>query len=499
MKLYFLLGLFLFLFTISSINAVDITDCQEIDTSGNYRLIQNITTNTSYCNSEIACIYVNSSDVTLNMNGYSLIDDGGCYYGIDVLQRDGEPTIVFNNVNVYNGNILGFSNSGIRTNGLNNSYFRYLKIINYGSGNGIYLNQPFNQNLDISNNFIETGTESIHGSGYYTNNIHDNVFLSLYGIYLNGYGFNVINNLFGYYSITDYTTTTPSNWFVRNFVHKNSSVECVLEYYPLNRGVLCDFCINSNIYGNYFMTDDGINLINDAHNVNIRQNQYFSSSTFYSTVTFDNTTYNNTFCSNSVTTFSFSEFDVTNLICSWRGNTENATIFVIDQSNYNIVTDICSDNCIPQYVCIKTYKAHHNSTCDIDELYECSKGCINGVCFGTEIKIELPITTTTINPVYNGSYTDSIINTTDLQEAGLSWMGIFFTPMFWIIMIQMIISSIIAWISKNPVTFPIMIFVLSAIFGVFGLYGVYSLYVTIIICLISGVMGAVMFKNSAHG
>jgi hypothetical protein len=156
-----LLVLIVFLFSLSSVYAYDITECGYINTQGNYILSQNITSNTTWCNTEVACITINTSSVTLNLNGHSIVDNGGCYDGVYINQNPDYPDTFMTDEIITNGNILGFNNNGIVVNGVNTTTINNLHIINYGSGNGIYVNQPLNQ-LTIQNNYIETGGYAVY-------------------------------------------------------------------------------------------------------------------------------------------------------------------------------------------------------------------------------------------------------------------------------------------------------------------------------------------------
>jgi hypothetical protein len=488
MKYQILLAIIPIFFCLSSVLAVDIDSCLEIDVAGVYRFSQNITTNTTYCNSNVACIVINASSVTLNLNGHSLNNDGACYYGINVLARDSDPTIVFDNIQIYNGNILGFTSKGIKVNGINQSQINNLKIINYGAGDGIYLNQPFNM-IDIYNNYIETGGYAIAGSGYYTSHIYNNNFQSFNGLYLNGFGFDIERNLFGNLSII--SKINNGNFFTNNWIHSNTSTECTLGVNQINKAITCDFCSNSVISNNIIVSQEGIDVINDAEGVNITQNQYYSGISFSSIATFDSTTIDNTFCSNTITNFDFGGFDATNSLCYWRGTTENAKIYVVDQNSNTILTD-CVTNCLPMNMCNSTNKVHINSTCGVDTIYSCEFGCINGVCSGSSTLI-YPYTTTTVPlTAWNVSNNQPVVNQSDINEAGLNWVTPFFTPVFLVIIMELIISSIVAWISKQPVAFPITIFLLSLMFGYFGMM---SLFITAISCIITALLTAFMFKS----
>ena len=483
----------IFLFSLSSVFAVDIDSCLTIESSGNYRFPNDMTTNTSYCNGEVACININASNVNLDLNSHSLINDGGCYYGIYVYQKNNsEPTDIYENVNIYNGNIEGFSNSAIITNGIKDSRINNLRIINYGSGNGIYLNQPFNE-INIYNNYIETGEYAVTGSGYYHSNIYNNHIMSFNGLRLNGYGFIVKNNLFGNYSTITYKNL--GNWITNNIIHSNTSLECSLDIKTIDNAIECDDCHNSSFINNLIISDNGIDIIHYGSNIDIRQNQYYGTGTIgysnYSTQTI-------TFCSNTRTTFGLGGFDTTNLICYWRGTTENTYKDFIDLGSNDFVAENCPNNCISKYTCNGTNKIHLNGTCQTDKLYYCEYGCTDGTCTGRETD-SLNVYNSWFNPyiplenktIISKNYTTSVVNQTDLEEAGIGFLSPFFTPVFLIFIFEIFVSTIVSAFSKQAVSFPLTIFILTAIVGFLGLF---PLEITFLTCIITALITGLMYK-----
>lgn len=489
MRICLLLAIIFFLIYINSVSATDIDSCLDINAAGVYRFSGNITTNVPYCNVNVSCIVINASSVTLNLNGYSLNDEGGCYYGINVLQRDADPTIVYDNIQIYNGNILGFISKGIKVNGINQSKINNLRIINYGTGDGIYLNQPFNM-LDIYNNYIETGGYAIAGSGYYTSHIYNNNFQSFNGLYLNGFGFDVERNLFGNLSII--STTDNGNFFTNNWFYSNTSTECTLGVNQINKAITCDFCSNSVISNNIIISQEGIDVINDAEGVNITQNQYYSGTSFSSIATFDSSTSDNLFCSNTITSFAFGGFDDSNNLCYWKGTTENAKSYVVDQNSNTILTD-CVTDCLPMNMCNNTNKVHINSTCVVDNVYSCEYGCINGVCSGTSILI-YPFTTTTTLPsqVTNVSWYNPVINQTDLNDASLQWLTPFVSPFFLILVFTITFCAVLTGVTKSPIVFPLSLLGFTLIFWY---YQMLPNIIAIFIVLLEVIGSATLFKN----
>jgi len=94
---------FFLLFFFSVETAVDITSCQNITSSGEYYLINNLTNNQS----SGACIHVLANNTIINLNGYSITGiNQSSTYGIQIMQNVINTTILNGTINHYSSNIL---------------------------------------------------------------------------------------------------------------------------------------------------------------------------------------------------------------------------------------------------------------------------------------------------------------------------------------------------------------------------------------------------------
>jgi hypothetical protein len=470
----------IFLFSLSSVYAIDIDSCMVINTSDYYKFIGNITSNTTFCSSyesSYSCIVINASDVTLDLNGKSLINNGSCHYGIRILPKnETDPTDVYDNIKIMHGFIPdGFDTSGILVEGVSNAEFSQLSIYN-SVYDGILFNTGYNPSITINNNYIETNLQPIHLNCTSDCNIHDNIIYSNNYLWLSGNDLDIEKNKLGYY--TDNLTT------------------CFRDYYPSQKGLQCDGCSDSLIINNEFLSYLPVD-IKDTQNVNMTDNMF---EMFYNynigdipLAYYETGTSYNYFCNNEVFQYKPTLIDG---ICYIKTSSSNAYLYT-DSKGSNEITRYCSNNCIAGSRCEDNYKIYMNTSCHIVTNSSCEYGCDKTIYGTTCIGNLFPTgstTTTVLTEKWNISYDNPVMNQTDLQEAGLNFLIPFFTPTFLVIMFEIIVSSIIAWISRQKMAFPITIFIMTALMGV---YGIFSMGITLLICIITALSTALMFKGLA--
>jgi hypothetical protein len=479
MKYRFLLAIIPLFLCLSTVLATDITDCYNISTSGYYQFTGNITTDAS-CGYGIACIQINASDVTLDMKGYSLINNGSCSYGIITRPKNsGDFSEAHSNINIYNGELINFLDSAIEfygtTSGSGISYINFWGNT-IGVGNGVTLTTGYDTDLIIGENYFYKGHTAIFGNCLSDCRIYDNeIKFFTVGAYLYGNGFNLQRNLMGF------TTRNDTGCFKQDF--------------PIEFGVYCTNCNNSIIRNNDIMSDNALYFDNYANGNNITYNIFRTFYNYQPIISFDSTTSNNLFCSNllisSIPTL-VNNYGVEE--CYWGTDTKSANDCVQDADS-NTINELCTANCQAGWFCQGDLRIYLNSTCAITENYTCEYGCESGIygafCIGNYLTTT---TTTTIPPIsgWNNTVNQPVVNQTDLNEAGLNWMTPFFTPVFLIITFEMIFSGIISWLAHQPIAFPITIFFLTALIGYFGMF---SLGITLMLCIISALATALLYKT----
>jgi len=480
MKLYFLLVLFGFLIIINSVNAIDVSSCLQINQSGYYQFSGNITSDYGICytlENLYSCIAINSSDVTLNLNGNSLIDlNGSCNFGIRILPKNlGDTNDVWDNIKVQNGYLYGFPVSSIVSQGMTNTQFSNLTITNKNGDGFLFMGN--NTNVVISNNNIYTILFNIHQECY-SCSITDNKMLSTDGVYVKGRDNDIERNQLGFY--IDNTTN------------------CFRDYYPLDTGLTIEDANNTLFKNNEIISLLGIDVKGVSYNNYIKNNNFETYFQYglgdLKPAQFSSTTRNNVFCSNQETKYIPTVVWNSHLQiwdCYYSTNTVNAYSYVTNSGTNNTITQFCTGSC-SSWLCDNNYLIYLNSTCGVSQNYTCEYGCsqtaYGSTCIGSSTNNL--VTTTTIQ-VYNGSYTQPIVNTTDLQEAGLSWLSPFFTPLLWIFVIELIISSIISWFSKQAMSFPIVMFIMTALLGYMG---VLPQEITWLTCIITALASGIMYK-----
>lgn len=153
-----LLSLFLAFFLMVSItNATDITDCQTIDSSGYYQLINSIYAYTP--SQSESCIFVNAHNVILDLKEYTITNQNtsGIYRGITVNAK--------NNITIQNGIVKNFNNSvagvGITlscgVDGCSNNKIINLKLIDNMIGLNLYNVSNSRFHLAVDNPTYDSG------------------------------------------------------------------------------------------------------------------------------------------------------------------------------------------------------------------------------------------------------------------------------------------------------------------------------------------------------
>jgi hypothetical protein len=278
---------------------------------------------------------------------------------------------------------------------------------------------------------------------------------------------------------------------------------CYTDDYPIENGIYCNKCNTTIIKNNDIMSHYALTVANYGNHNNITNNVFRTYYNYQPIITFEITTSNNIFCNDhvirSIPTLQYLNEQYT---CFWGTETKNANT-IVSNTGSNTITSLCTQNCDNNWYCDGIFKIFINSNCSITANRTCQYGCESGVygsyCIGQEYTPIVITTTTTIQSQIDKwkiNYTDTVVNQTDLQEAGLNWMTPFFTSFFLIIILELIIASIIAWVSKQAITFPITIFILTMMFGY---YGMFSLFTTAIICIITALLTATMFKSMSKG
>jgi hypothetical protein len=473
----------MFFLCLSSVYATDVTTCQNINTSGYYQFTGNISVNDGVCSFSNGCIFINASSVTLDLKGYSLINTGSCSYGIVILPKDvNDFSDKWNIINILNGNIIGFTATGIETaGGVGLSSYTYLNIFaTLGNGDGIALDTEYND-ITIGENYFNGINNAVIGNCGISCKLYDNEIINAKnGFYLNGNNFDLQRNVIGH--------------------SVNNDTICKKDEYPTEYGIVCNDCNNTIIKNNDIMSQTALGLTNHANHDNITDNIFRTYFNYNPLISFDSTTSNNLFCNNQIIhshpTLVY-DFNNEKNVCYYGTDTYNAKNIVLN-SGSNTINDFCSSGCIQNWYCNETNRVYINSACSVTVTHSCEYGCESGIygsyCIGNENTTTSSTTTTSIsvNDKYNISYTTPVINVTDLNEAGVPFLIPFFMPIFLMFIIEIILSSVMAWISKQAVTFPITIFMLSLIFSYLGIM---PLFITAISCIVTALLTAFMFKK----
>jgi hypothetical protein len=493
----------------------------EINTSGYYKFTGNITVNAE-CSYGYGCIEINASSVTLNLNGHALINNDSCSDGIVILAKNlTDETETQDNIQILNGYIIDFPNTGINLYGaVADSSFTYLYFIGiYGDSDGVAINTEYNDNLMIGTNWFIGGQNAVItvgdcGGVCY---LYDNIIKHMVNGFYLGNGFDIQRNEIGY--------------SIRN------GTSCSQNDYPTEYGIFCYNCGNNTIKNNDIMSQYALTLENTANNNNITDNIFRTFYNYDPIITFGISTTDNLFCNNVL----IKSYPILQSIngedtCYFGTQTSNA-MSIVDNQGTNTVTELCSENCLAGWYCQGNNRLNINSSCSITANYTCEYGCESGIygayCIGQQstnqpcfcdgatsctsaqvgqyingqrcigvyelgcgamyclIDVE-GVTTTVLIPQWNNTSNQPVVNITDLNEAGLNWMMPFFTPTFLIIVFEIIISSIVAWLSHQQLAFPITIFVLTALIGY---YGMFSFGITMLICTISALSVALLWKT----
>lgn len=481
MNYRFLLAIIPLFLCLSSVLAIDITSCYNITSSGYYQFTGNITT-TSQCGFGIACMQINASDVTLDMKGYSLINNASCSYGIIVLPKDIiDPSVTHSNINVLNGRIINFLSSGIElygsTDGGSITYIDFLGN-SIGVGNGVVLDTGYDTDLIIGLNYFSHGHTAIFGTCLTDCRIYDNeIRFFTVGFYLYGNGFDVQRNLIG-------------------FSTKNET-SCYKEDWPMEYGLYCTNCNNSIIRNNDIMAQNTLYFDNYAHDNNITYNIFRTFYNYEPIISFDSTTSNNLFCSNLIISGVPTLVDYYGVQqCYFGTDVNNAKSSVID-SGSNTITEDCTSNCQAGWFCQDVNRIYINSTCGITESYICEYSCESGIygayCIGNQIS-NITITTTTILPpqVTNVSWYTPFVNQSDLNESGVTWITPFVTPFFFVLAVTIILCAVLTGVTKSPIVFPL------SLLGFTLIYWYYQMLpniIAIFIVLLEVIGSATLFKN----
>ena len=472
-KLIFLLSIMSFLLLLNITKAtVNISTCGYLNASGTYKLFADYTTNATYCGSETSCIYINASDVIIDLNGHQLIDGGGCQYGIHVLAKDPDPLVQWSGLEIKNGNVSQFDNAQIRVQGSTTGTLIHNLYLTGTNSEGIRA-EGLNTNMNIQSNYIDTGSDhSIFISGYSGWNwIQYNSLYSWEGIYLSGLNFIVEGNYIG-------------NYYDNNQVKQYVNASCLKTETPTTKSITVDTVYNASIRKNRILSNTPITLI-DAININITQNEWLKIPNGEYVTTIDSGSSKVVFCSNIFTeTINSGIYYYSNLwgqtiysYCYWSKNSKNVYNLVDNESSTATIQQYCTGGlgggCIVGYYCENDTRVFYDSSCNVDERYSCEYGCQEGTCIGTQETYTTSTTsspTTTIPLSYNKTkFYEPIIAKADLIDASLEWLVPFVTPFFWAISGVCIFAGVLSGLTKSPVIFPIMIIIFMLVFGFFGI------------------------------
>lgn len=499
-----LLGLLTFLIIMGSVKAVTyIDDCTYINVSDTYKLNATIHV-IGYCDIQTACIFINASDVILDFDGYGLLDEGGCQYGVQVLAKDPNPLIQWSGLVIKNGFIRDFNNAQIRVQGSTTGMYIYGMNLT-GTGSQGIMADGLNTNMQIQTNYIDTGSDySVFLSGYSgRNTIQYNSLYSWDGIYLSGLNFVIEGNWIGSYydnnQVKQYTTNTS----------------CIKEEIPTDKSITLDTVYNASIRKNRIISDTGITL-HDAENVNITQNEWLILPNNNYVTEIDSGSSKVAFCSNIFTrTINSGIFYYTNAFghtlysyCYWSKYSSNVYNFVNNLGSSVTLNETCTGGlgggCIIGYYCKNNNLTFVDSTCNIVDEYLCQYGCQDGKCIGdqstpttTTIPTYTSSSTTTIPLAeWNITYNQPIVSTADLNAASLGWLTPFLTPFVWIFSGLLIAGTVLTALSKNVIVFPMVI-----IIGIFilGVYHIVDWGIAAIILLPSFAIIAALFKKVTVG
>jgi hypothetical protein len=158
-KLLFILS---FLLTISFVNSIVVSSCQNISSSGYYELNQNI-------NSVGTCMNINVSNIDLNCNSFS-INHSNSVSGTGIYVENNLFNITIQNCNIFDG---GSSTRGIRFYNTSNSFILNNSITLVSGSRDVVLLQSSNNNL-ISGNFINS-TVAWYDPLFITSNSNNNI------------------------------------------------------------------------------------------------------------------------------------------------------------------------------------------------------------------------------------------------------------------------------------------------------------------------------------
>ncbi len=286
-----MLALFLLVIPAFSVSATNITTCKgtyNIDSSGEFELIQHIN------NSFGTCINIDASDVMLNCSGYIINASSGMHTGIYV--EDGNHNVTIKNCNVY-----GYS-MGIHVESINST------LVN----NTVWNNQYGIDFQGASNTVVENNTifgHSIYGMYLYSkaenNSIRNNTITSNGGT--NWAGISILSGNHNNITGNQIKNNTEHGIITRNGVHYTTITDNdISENY--DTGLYMEYGTNNRIINNTFdnnslsgITEVGMYLTrtNDSTIENNRANKQYVgldlSYECYNNSVFNNTVNNNTF------------------------------------------------------------------------------------------------------------------------------------------------------------------------------------------------------------
>jgi hypothetical protein len=178
-----------------------------IDSAGSYRLTGNLVATAS-----MHAISVSTSDVTLDLNGFSISGSGsGNAYGVDIT--------ALTNVEVRNGTIRDFPDSGISTTVCDGCRAINLRLLNNGWAGVLLRDNSLIRGCTASGN-VKSGLYARTSSSFINNVAHDNGFI---GIYLSGNGSGLIEGNVSYNNGNDGIAANAVSGYGGAVIRNNSS------------------------------------------------------------------------------------------------------------------------------------------------------------------------------------------------------------------------------------------------------------------------------------
>ena len=460
-----MLSIFLVFFLFPTAKAATyISNCTNITESGYYILSNDIYATTPAFGS--ACIYINASDVTLNLNWHGIYKNhSSVHYGI-LVQCYSPTPCTLNNIVILNGKVHNFTyDEDIGIYMIQTAYSAINSIDFFYDWHGIRL---FNwcDHVTIFNNtfYALPDGDAIRIEGGANIFIDKNtITYGERGIYINsGWGNTINYNTIGRINFTECCecyTEMYYNPFTLTFVEvEHCSCRYPCDYIGPEYGILMEGTyFNNSIINNYvYSPHRDVVLTGEGYQNVIAHNTFISDPHTYNGIFLMNETHDNYGCDNEG--------------------------YVIDYGTNNTFEDACPGPppafpCIPHYICTDSYSAWVSESCDITNYTYCPYGCnaTTGQC--NPAPPGAPPTPPTVP-----TETITIVNATEWTEMGYGWLLPLLTPMFLLTFIALMVSGIIALASRPEFGgIALLVFLI-----LYTLYGIYPSWIGWTVIIIAG-------------